>query len=94
MAQADSSVARKPTWMTWEEAGALPVPALTAYQTLAQSVHVQPGDWVLVHGAGGVTGSTLVTVAAELGARVIATVSPAGSKRALDAGAAHVVDSP
>ena len=66
------------------------MPALTAFQW----VHVQPGEWVLVHGAGGVTGSTLVTVAAELGAGVIATVSPGASKRALDAGAAHVVDSP
>lgn len=89
---AESTIARKPAWMTWPEAGALPVPALTAYQTLVQTLHVQRGEWVLVHGAGGVTGSLLVTVAAELGARVSATASPAAHQRVLDAGAMHVVD--
>src|SRR5947209_744680 len=89
---AESTIARKPSWMTWQEAGAFPVPALTAYQALVQSVHVQPGDWVLVHGAGGVTGGLLVAVAAALGGRVIATASPYGTERVLAAGAADVVD--
>jgi NADPH:quinone reductase-like Zn-dependent oxidoreductase len=89
---AESTIARKPSWMTWQEAGALPVPALTAYQALVQSVHVQPGDWVLVHGAGGVTGGLLVTVAAALGGRVIATASPDGTERVRAAGAMDVVD--
>lgn len=89
---ADSTIAPKPSWMTWEEASALPVPALTAYQALVPTLHVQRGDWVLVHGAGGVTGGLLVTVAAELGARVVATASPAANKRVLEAGATHVVD--
>ena len=90
---AESTIARKPLWMTWQEAGALPVPALTAYQVLVSTLQVQPGEWVLVHGAGGVTGSLLVTVAAELGARVIATASPTATKRVRDAGAMHDVDS-
>jgi NADPH:quinone reductase-like Zn-dependent oxidoreductase len=89
---AESTVAGKPQWMTWQEAGALPVPALTAYQVLVPTLQVQPGEWVLVHGAGGVTGSLLVTVAAELGARVIATASPTANQRVLDAGALHTVD--
>jgi NADPH:quinone reductase-like Zn-dependent oxidoreductase len=89
---AESTIARRPSWMTWQEAAALPVPALTAYQALVPTLHVQRGEWVLVHGAGGVTGSSIVTVAAALGARVIATVSPIGSTRVLDAGATHVVD--
>ncbi|HEX6508023.1 MAG TPA: zinc-binding dehydrogenase, partial [Chloroflexota bacterium] len=89
---AESTVARKPPWTTWQEAGALPVPALTAYQALVPTLQVQHGEWVLVHGAGGVTGSLIVSVAAELGARVIATASPAANQRVIDAGAAHVVD--
>jgi NADPH:quinone reductase-like Zn-dependent oxidoreductase len=89
---AESTIARKPPWMTWPEAGALPVPALTAYQTVAQCLQVQAGEWVLVHGGGGVTGSLVVTVAAALGARVIATANPARSKHVLDAGATHTVD--
>src|SRR5689334_12137331 len=44
---AESTVARKPPRMTWPEAGAFPVPALTAYQTIVQSLHVQRGEWVL-----------------------------------------------
>jgi NADPH:quinone reductase-like Zn-dependent oxidoreductase len=89
---AESTIARKPSWLTWQEAGAWPVPALTAYQALVQTLQVQRGEWVLVHGAGGVTGSLLVAVGAELGARIIATASPVASQRVLDAGAAYVVD--
>jgi NADPH:quinone reductase-like Zn-dependent oxidoreductase len=89
---AESTVAPKPPWMSWQEAGALPVPALTAYQALVQTLHVQPQEWVLVHGAGGVTGSLLVSVAAELGARVVATASPTANQRVRNAGATYVVD--
>jgi NADPH:quinone reductase-like Zn-dependent oxidoreductase len=89
---AESTIARKPSGMTWHEASVLPVPALTAYQTVVQCLDVQRGEWVLVHGAGGVTGSFVVTVAAALGARVIATASPAASTRVLDAGATRTVD--
>ena len=89
---AEDTVARKPAWMTWPEAGAFPVPGLTAYQTLVSVLHVERGEWLLVHGASGVTGSIIVTVAAELGARVIATAGPDATRRMLDAGAMHVVD--
>src|SRR5919199_2595758 len=89
---AESTIARRPAWLTWQEAAALPVPALTAYQALVPTLDVHRGEWVLVHGAGGVTGGLLVTVAAELGARVIATASPAASQRVLDAGAVHIAD--
>jgi NADPH:quinone reductase-like Zn-dependent oxidoreductase len=70
-------------------AAALPVPALTADQAL-DAVTVRPNETVLIHGAGGVTGGVLVTLAAHRGARVIATTSEAGRARAL--GAAHVID--
>jgi NADPH:quinone reductase-like Zn-dependent oxidoreductase len=89
---AENTVARKPAWMPWPEAGAFPVPGLTAYQTIVPALHVEQGEWVLVHGAGGVTGNLIVTVAAELGARVIATAGPDATQRTLDAGATHVVD--
>ena len=70
-------------------AAALPVPALTADQAL-DAATVRPGETVLVHGAGGVTGGVLVTLAAHRGARVIATAGHAGRARAL--GATHVID--
>ena len=70
-------------------AAALPVPALTADQAL-DAATVRPGETVLVHGAGGVTGGVLVTLAAHRGARVIATAGHAGRARAL--GATRVID--
>src|SRR5438309_3037640 len=38
---AENTVARKPSWMTWPEAGAFPVPGLTAYQTSVSVLHVE-----------------------------------------------------
>jgi NADPH:quinone reductase-like Zn-dependent oxidoreductase len=70
-------------------AAALPVPALTADQAL-DAVTVRPGETVLVHGAGGVTGGVLVKLAAHRGARVIATASRAD--RLLALGAVQVLD--
>ena len=67
----------------------LPVPALTADQAL-DAVTVRPGETVLVHGAGGVTGGVLVALAARRGARVIATASRADRPLAL--GAVQVLD--
>ena len=82
-------VAPIPAGMSMTVAAALPVPALTAEQAL-DALAVRPGETVLVHGAGGVTGGALVKLAAHRGARVIATASRAGRPRAL--GAAHVID--
>ena len=82
-------VAPVPSGMPMAVAAALPVPALTADQAL-DAVTVRPGETVLVHGAGGVTGGVLVKLAAHRGARVIATGSRAG--RLLALGAVQVLD--
>jgi NADPH:quinone reductase-like Zn-dependent oxidoreductase len=82
-------VAPVPAGVPMTVAAALPVPALTADQAL-EALAVRPGETVLVHGAGGVTGGVLVRLAAHRGARVIATASRAERPRAL--GAAHVLD--
>src|SRR2546423_5966726 len=65
---AESTVAHKPTRMSWEEAGVFPVPALTASQVLTKTVEGRPGEFILIHGAGGLTGGTLVPVPSDLGA--------------------------
>jgi NADPH:quinone reductase-like Zn-dependent oxidoreductase len=85
-------VARKPAAVSWEAAAAFPVPALTAAQVIDETLAVGAGDQVLVHGAGGVTGSLLVGLAAARGAEVIATASPANHERLGRLGAAHLVD--
>jgi len=82
-------VAPVPEGVPMSVAAALPVPALTADQAL-EAVAVRPGETVLVHGAGGVTGGVLVWLAAQRGARVIATAGRAERARAL--GAARVLD--
>ena len=82
-------VAPVPSGVPMTVAAALPVPALTADQAL-DTVTVRPGETVLVHGAGGVTGGVLVKLAARRGARVIATASRAARPLAL--GAVQVLD--
>ncbi len=85
-------LARKPGRISWEEAAVFPVPALTALQVLDEELHVQEGEWVLVHGAGGVTGRLLVGLAALCGAQVAATASPVNHARLSELGAALVLD--
>ncbi|MGZ4295256.1 MAG: NADP-dependent oxidoreductase [Solirubrobacteraceae bacterium] len=85
-------LARKPGRISWEQAAVFPVPALTALQVLDEELHVQAGEWVLVHGAGGVTGRLLVGLAALRGAQVAATASPGNHARLSELGAALVLD--
>src|SRR3954452_13720440 len=68
-------VAEKPNNASWAEAAAFPVPALTAEQVVSEALDVQPGETILVNGAGGVTGGMIVELAADRSARVIATAS-------------------
>jgi NADPH:quinone reductase-like Zn-dependent oxidoreductase len=67
-----------PATFDWPTAAALPVPALTADQAIRDALCVRAGEAVLVHGAGGVTGSLVVQLAQLAGARVIATAGPSG----------------
>ena len=88
----ESTVAAKPSEMSWEVAGVLPVPALTAGQVLNRAAAVRPGEVVLVNGGGGVTGGVIVAVAAALGGRVIATASSESAEKLRDYGADFVLD--
>jgi NADPH:quinone reductase-like Zn-dependent oxidoreductase len=65
--------ARKPHAFSIEEAGALPLVGLTAWQIVVDTIRVQDGDDVLIHGAAGGVGHLAVQVAAARGANVIAT---------------------
>src|SRR3954454_17253994 len=85
-------VAEKPDDASWAEAGAFPVPALTAEQVLSEALDVQPGETILVNGAGGVTGGMIVEVAAHSGATVIATASTSSAERVMALGADLVLD--
>ena len=63
---------RKPEGMTYGQAAGYPVCYLTAWVALVRRAQVQPGEWVLVHGAAGGTGMAAVDLARHLGCRVIA----------------------
>jgi NADPH:quinone reductase-like Zn-dependent oxidoreductase len=85
-------VARKPGSVPWEEAAAFPVPALTADQALTEAAPDPAGRWVLVHGAGGVTGGLAVQLAIARQATAVATAGPTSSERVRGYGAHLVVD--
>jgi len=87
-----SQLARKPANVSWEQAGAFPVPALTAIQVLDEVLQMKPGEQLLVNGAGGVTGGLIVSFASLRGIHVSATAGPSSHQRALRAGAEIVVD--
>ena len=85
-------VAVVPPGVPFGAAASLPVPALTADQVVGDALRVSPGETVLVHGAGGVTGSMLVQLAAHRGATVIATAGAGSAGRLAALGAATVLD--
>jgi len=65
----------KPPMLSWEEAAALPLVAVTAWHMLVTRAAVQPGEDVLVHAAGSGVGSIAIQIAKLRGARVITTAS-------------------
>jgi NADPH:quinone reductase-like Zn-dependent oxidoreductase len=85
-------VARKPAGVPWEVAAAFPVPALTADQALTEAASAPADEWVLVHGAAGVTGGLVVQLAVARGATVVATAGPSSAARVRGYGAHLVLD--
>ncbi len=88
----DGRVAPKPANLSFEEAAAVPIAALTALQGLRDHGAVQPGQHVLVHGASGGVGTFSVQIAKVLGAEVTAVCSTRNVEQARALGADHVVD--
>lgn len=82
----------KPMGLTHAQAAALPMAGLTALQALRDIANVQPGQRVLIHGAGGGVGHLAVQVAKALGAEVIATASAAKHDFVRQLGADRVID--
>ncbi|WP_199170505.1 NADPH:quinone oxidoreductase family protein [Caulobacter sp. FWC2] len=62
----------KPARLSFAEAAAYGAAYLTAYVALVRRARVEPGEWVLVHGAAGGVGLAAVDLAKALGAKVIA----------------------
>ena len=79
----------KPAALSFEEAAAIPLAALTAYRAVVSRARVQSGETVLVTGIGGGVSTFALQIAAHLGARVLVTSgSDAKLARAREMGAA------
>jgi len=81
----------KPANMTYEEAATLPVGGLDAVYLLRRA-NIQPGERVLVNGAGGSMGTYAVQIAKHFGAEVTGVDSTAKLDMLRSIGADHVVD--
>ena len=87
------AVTRKPTNVSFEEAAAVPIAALTALEALRDKGDLKPGQRVLVNGASGGVGIFAVQLARALGAaHVTAVCSPRNVEQARSLGADRVID--
>ncbi len=66
------SLRAKPEALSFAQAAAVGAAYLTAYVALVRRARLEPGEWVLVHGAAGGVGLAAVDLAKALGAKVIA----------------------
>lgn len=85
-------LARKPANVSFEEAAAVPIAAITALQALRDHGRVEAGQTVLVNGASGGVGTYAVQLAKAFGADVTAVCSTRNVDQARTLGADRVVD--
>jgi NADPH:quinone reductase-like Zn-dependent oxidoreductase len=88
----ETLLAAKPTNLTFEAAAAVPLAALTALQGLRDQGKIQPGQKVLINGAGGGVGTFAVQIAKSLGTEVTAVCSTRNVDVARSIGADYVID--
>ena len=88
----EAEAALKPENLTFAEAAALPLVALTAWQALFDTADLQAGQTVLIHGGAGGVGSIAVQLAKWRGATVIATGSDYSQQFLRELGADVTVD--
>jgi NADPH:quinone reductase-like Zn-dependent oxidoreductase len=89
---ASSRLARKPEWLTFEQAASVPIAGETALNALITHGRVEAGERVLIVGAGGGVGSFAVQLAKALGAEVTGVCSGAKADFVRSLGADEVVD--
>jgi NADPH:quinone reductase-like Zn-dependent oxidoreductase len=87
-----SSLAPIPDGLSATEAAAVPLAAMTALQAIRDLGHVEPGQSVFVHGAGGGVGTMAVQIAKAYGADVTAMCGPRSVAVAESAGADRIID--
>ncbi|WP_437724873.1 NAD(P)-dependent alcohol dehydrogenase [Sorangium sp. So ce861] len=88
----EEALAPKPSSVSFEEAAAIPMAAVTALQALRDCAPVRAGQRVLVNGASGGVGTFAVQIAKALGAEVTGVCSTGNVDLVRSLGADHVVD--
>jgi len=88
----EGKVARKPANLSFEEAAAAPISAVTALQAVRDAGEVTVGQKVLIIGAGGGVGSFAVQLAKAFGAEVTGVCSPGKVELVRSLGADAVID--
>jgi NADPH:quinone reductase-like Zn-dependent oxidoreductase len=85
-------LARKPANLSYEQAAAVPMAAVTALLGLRDVGRIEPGQQVLINGASGGVGTFAVQIARALGARTDAVCSAPNADLVRSIGAEHVID--
>jgi NADPH:quinone reductase-like Zn-dependent oxidoreductase len=88
----ESALALKPPSMTFEEVAAIPQAAVIALQGIRDRGQVQPGEKVLINGAGGGAGTFAVQLAKMYGAEVTGVDNYGKLDFMRSLGADHVID--
>jgi NADPH:quinone reductase-like Zn-dependent oxidoreductase len=88
----EDKLALKPANISFEDAAAVPVAAISALQGLRDKGRIQRGHKVLVDGASGGVGTFAVQIAKSFGAEVTAVCSTRNVDTARSIGAGHVID--
>jgi NADPH:quinone reductase-like Zn-dependent oxidoreductase len=88
----EDRLAMKPMNLSFDQAAAVPMAALTALQALRDVGHLQPGQKVLINGAGGGVGTFAVQIAKAFGADVTAVCGTRNVDMIRSIGADHIID--
>ncbi len=88
----EKKLAPKPANITFEQAAAVPIAAVTDLQGLRDKGRIQPGHKVLINGAAGGVGTFAVQIAKAFGADVTGVCSTRNVDMVRSIGADHVID--
>lgn len=88
----EDEAAIKPKSLSFVEAAAVPLAALTAWQALVDTAKLSAGQTILIHGGSGGVGSFAIQIAKARGAKVIATASTPNQNLLKQLGADVTID--